>query len=64
MRGGLIQQVDAPQNLYNSPCNMFVAGFIGAPQMNFLNAVIEKTADGFAAKYRDFLFHETFYNYS
>lgn len=44
MKDGLIQQVDIPQNLYNYPCNLFVAGFIGAPQMNFLDAVIK--ADG------------------
>ena len=56
MKGGYIQQVDTPQNLYNSPCNMFVAGFIGTPQMNFFNALIEKSNDGFVAKYRDTLF--------
>lgn len=39
MNGGLIQQVDTPQTLYAKPCNMFVAGFIGSPQMNFLDAV-------------------------
>ena len=36
MRDGIIQQVDTPQNLYDLPCNLFVAGFIGTPQMNFL----------------------------
>ncbi len=36
MKDGLIQQVDTPQNLYDLPCNMFVAGFIGTPQMNFV----------------------------
>ena len=40
MKDGVIQQVDTPQNLYNKPYNMFVAGFIGSPQMNFLDAVI------------------------
>ena len=38
MKDGIIQQVDTPQNLYDMPCNMFVAGFIGMPQMNFYNA--------------------------
>ena len=38
MKDGLIQQVDTPQNLYDNPCNMFVAGFIGTPQMNFITA--------------------------
>lgn len=39
MNAGVIQQVDTPQKLYEEPDNMFVAGFIGSPQMNFLDAV-------------------------
>ena len=35
MKDGECQQIDSPQNLYNKPCNLFVAGFIGSPQMNF-----------------------------
>ena len=42
MKDGLIQQVDTPQNLYDKPCNLFVAGFIGTPQMNFITAKLEK----------------------
>ena len=42
MKDGLIQQVDSPQNLYETPVNLFVAGFIGSPQMNFIDAVLEK----------------------
>jgi multiple sugar transport system ATP-binding protein len=38
MRGGVIQQVDSPQSLYDHPANLFVAGFIGSPAMNFLPA--------------------------
>ena len=38
MKDGVIQQVDTPTNLYNAPLNLFVAGFIGSPQMNFLDA--------------------------
>jgi multiple sugar transport system ATP-binding protein len=38
MRDGLIQQVDAPLNLYEQPANLFVAGFIGSPAMNFMEA--------------------------
>jgi len=38
MKDGIIQQVDTPQVLYDNPANIFVAGFIGAPQMNFLPA--------------------------
>lgn len=42
MKDGFIQQVDTPQMLYDKPCNMFVAGFIGSPQMNFIEAVLAK----------------------
>src|SRR5215216_1420262 len=41
MRGGIIQQVDSPRNLYERPENLFVAGFIGSPSMNFLPARLE-----------------------
>ncbi len=41
MRGGVIQQVDSPKNLYENPRNLFVAGFIGSPSMNFLPARLE-----------------------
>ena len=44
---GLIQQVDTPQNLYDKPCNMFVAGFIGSPQMNFLDARLDTDEKGY-----------------
>ena len=42
MKDGFIQQVDTPQNLYDYPCNEFVAGFMGSPQMNFINATVVK----------------------
>ena len=42
MKDGFIQQVDTPQHLYDLPCNMFVAGFIGAPQMNMIDAQVAK----------------------
>lgn len=45
MKDGVIQQFDTPQTLYNYPCNMFVAGFIGSPQMNFIQAKVEKDGD-------------------
>ncbi|MFG3714734.1 ABC transporter ATP-binding protein [Micromonospora sp. NPDC047730] len=41
MRGGAVQQVGPPQELYDHPRNLFVAGFIGSPSMNFLHAVVE-----------------------
>ena len=40
MKDGVIQQVDSPQNLYQKPKNLFVAGFMGSPQMNFIDAVV------------------------
>ena len=46
MKDGFIQQVDTPQNLYDYPTNRFVAGFIGSPAMNILNAKLEKRGDG------------------
>ncbi len=45
MKDGLIQQVDTPQHLYDCPVNMFVAGFIGTPQMNFINGSLAKKGD-------------------
>lgn len=40
MRGGLIQQLDTPYNIYNNPVNKYVAGFIGSPSMNFLEGAL------------------------
>ena len=45
MKDGIIQQVDTPQNLYDNPCNVFVAGFIGTPQMNFVTCNLEKRGE-------------------
>lgn len=45
MKDGVVQQIDSPQNLYNAPANLFVAGFIGSPQMNFIDAVCEVNGD-------------------
>ncbi len=42
LKDGIIQQVDSPQNLYHKPNNLFVATFIGSPQMNILEAVAKK----------------------
>ena len=44
MRGGVIQQLDAPQTIYNRPVNRFVAGFLGSPAMNFLKGELEAGA--------------------
>jgi multiple sugar transport system ATP-binding protein len=46
MRDGLLQQVDTPQNLYDHPDNLFVAAFIGSPQMNLLEATVSRNGGG------------------
>jgi len=45
LKDGVIMQVDSPQTLYNEPNNLFVAGFIGSPQMNFVDAVCKVEGD-------------------
>ncbi len=45
MKDGVVQQVDTPQNLYDQPNNLFVAGFMGSPQMNFLDSVVGREGD-------------------
>ncbi|MFR4414453.1 MAG: ABC transporter ATP-binding protein [Butyricicoccus sp.] len=53
MKGGEIQQADTPQTLYDHPCNLFVAGFIGSPQMNFMDAELGRDADGYKLTFAD-----------
>ena len=43
IKSGVIQQVDSPQSLYDHPSNVFVAGFIGSPSMNFFDAKLERS---------------------
>ena len=43
LKDGIIQQVDTPQNLYDKPCNLFVAGFMGMPPMNFIDCKVVKS---------------------
>ena len=50
MRDGIIQQIDTPQALYERPGNKFVAGFLGSPQMNFIDAVLKK-ADNYYVEF-------------
>ncbi len=45
MKDGIIQQVDTPQNLYDLPVNLFVAGFMGTPQMNFIEVMVMNKND-------------------
>ena len=46
MKDGYLQQCASPTELYDEPVNLFVAGFIGSPQMNFINVTLEKKQDG------------------
>ncbi len=53
MKDGVVQQVGSPDELYSRPCNLFVAGFIGSPQMNFLEAEILEQGGKVCAKVGD-----------
>ena len=50
MKDGYVMQVGTPQELFNHPANLFVAGFIGTPQMNFFDAVLKKAGEGYTAE--------------
>ena len=52
MKLGRIMQVDTPKNLYDYPDNLFVAGFIGTPQMNFFRATLERKDTNVTMKFR------------
>lgn len=54
LKDGIIMQVDSPQKLYNEPNNLFVAGFIGSPQMNFLDAECVIKGDRASLKFGEF----------
>ena len=53
MRGGILQQVATPDDLYDHPANAFVAGFIGSPPMNLLNAVVDERDGGLHVRFGD-----------
>jgi multiple sugar transport system ATP-binding protein len=53
LKDGIIQQVDTPQNLYYKPDNLFVAGFIGSPQMNLIDATVSQNGDKIGLKLDD-----------
>ena len=57
MRDGILQQLDTPQNLYDHPANMFVAGFIGSPAMNFFPVTVEGGDGGVYLKSDGFRLH-------
>ncbi len=54
MKDGVVQQFDTPQMLYNHPQNMFVAGFIGSPQMNFIDCIIKNKSGIFVAIFENY----------
>lgn len=54
LKDGIVNQIDTPQNLYNHPCNMFVAGFIGSPQMNFIDSKIVEEDGKLYAQFSDY----------
>ncbi len=54
MNHGILMQVDSPQNLYDSPDNLFVAGFIGSPAMNFFNAELMQDGEDIVVKTKFF----------
>jgi multiple sugar transport system ATP-binding protein len=59
MKGGILQQVGTPSELYNFPCNEFVAGFIGMPPMNIISGKIERGSfvwEGYSLKLNDELY--------
>ncbi len=49
MRKGILQQVASPSDLYDHPANLFVAGFIGSPAMNFITATLDRDGDNVVA---------------
>ena len=51
MRGGVLQQVDRPQVLYDRPANLFVAGFIGSPAMNLVEAEVAERNGGLVTRF-------------
>ena len=51
MKDGFIQQVDTPQNLYDYPVNEFVAGFMGSPQMNFIDGTLGKDGNDYTVTF-------------
>ena len=53
LRGGVLQQVDTPQDLYDFPANEFVAGFIGSPPMNLIVAGLEESSGVLTARFGD-----------
>jgi multiple sugar transport system ATP-binding protein len=51
LKDGIVQQIDDPQHMYDHPNNVFVAGFIGSPAMNFIRAHLERNDGGYEADF-------------
>jgi multiple sugar transport system ATP-binding protein len=52
LNGGVVQQLDTPMNLYNTPANLFVAGFLGSPAMNLFHGTLRRS-DGLRLEMKD-----------
>ena len=50
MQGGLVEQYDTPQNIYDAPANLYVAGFMGSPPMNLLRGELLQSSTGYAVQ--------------
>lgn len=55
MKDGYIQQIGTPQEVFNHPANLFVAGFIGTPQMNFFEGELVREGDKYSVRYKDYV---------
>ena len=55
MIDGYIQQIGTPQEVFNHPANLFVAGFIGTPQMNFFEGELVREGDKYSVRYKDYV---------
>jgi multiple sugar transport system ATP-binding protein len=53
MRGGILQQVDEPERIYDAPTNLFVASFVGSPAMNLLEGELRRDGDGLVCRVGD-----------
>ena len=55
MKDGYIQQIGTPQDVFKHPANMFVAGFIGTPQMNFFDGELIREGDKYSVRFKDYV---------
>jgi multiple sugar transport system ATP-binding protein len=55
LKDGYTQQIGTPQEVFNHPANLFVAGFIGTPQMNFFEGELVREGDKYSVRYKDYV---------